>query len=694
MRLFPRIRQQRRQQRGSVIVTALIAVSLIVITLIGTELGYLFYLKREFQKSSDLAALAGAQALTDNSCTEAAAAAVTNSGLNLPVGYQLTTADVTCGRWDPASLAAPRYFAAGAVPFNAVQVNLQRTPPILLTGISGGLQRQIKVEAMAVRDDPAAVFTVGSKLIQNNPNGALMSVLQLAGVNVNQVCVSCYTGLATVNINSGDFLRALGIPVTADLTVGQLNTLLAAKSVSVGQIVNVIATLAGQSTVAAANVALLNAISLTGIDVNALLIQVGSNTAPGAGPQGLFTQIQAPSSSAALNTQINAFSLLQTALGVGTSSHALTLGTTVNALGLGIEARVIEPPSIGLGGVGATAYNSQIRVYATINTTASALGGILSTLGTKINIPLSIDVSNGYGTLQNINCSASPPTATVQVNSPILSACIGQIATTDLWSKTDVCKTNLQSMSLVQVLGTDLLYGKAAIPALNNNDTLTLAAGETKTTSGNPLAIGTTVANTLSELLKLLLGGSGSGGETAANRPTTPALAATMANNYIPTTTGATMTAAAVTAVQNALTADGLTWNRPSLAGLLSQPMPSEWSANVLACKPLLSTTYTTTCVRTALVTSLLSANQNGLLTGLLNSLVQLVSGILGLDPASGGTPLLSTVLGPLINLLQPVLDQIGAFVSNILSNVVGIQLGLTDVHMNSISCHNSKLVY
>jgi uncharacterized membrane protein len=165
-----------------------------------------------------------------------------------------------------------------------------------------------------------------------------------------------------------------------------------------------------------------------------------------------------------------------------------------------------------------------------------------------------------------------------------------------------------------------------------------------------------------------------------------------LANHYIPTTTGATMSQAAVDAVKNALIADGLIWNRPLL--VLSQSMPSEWAFNIGSCKPLLSTTYQTSCVRNTLINSLQTPNQNGLLTGLLGTLVQLVAGLLGVGASDGGTPLLAGLLGPLINLLQPVLDAIGQFVSNLLQTTLGLQLGLTDVHLSSISCRNSKLVY
>ncbi|WP_285413419.1 TadG family pilus assembly protein [Variovorax sp. efr-133-TYG-130] len=691
--LFQRSASHRNRQRGSVLVNAAIALSLIIITLVGTEIGYLFFLKREFQKSADLAALSGAQALTTSSCAEATTAAISNASQNLPTGFQLNSADVVCGRWDPSSIPGPKYFSAGVAPFNGVQISLQRTPPMLLTGISGGIQRQIQVQALAAKDEPSVVFSVGAKLADVSSGGALTSILKIAGVNVDNACVGCYTGLVTANISAGDLLSALGIPVSADLTVGGLNALLAAKKVSIGQLVNVIATLANQSGLLTANAQLLGALANAGINVDSLLVQVGTDSAATDGARGLFTVIKAPTTSAALNTQINAFDLLKTALSVGTSQHAVTLNQQVGALGLNVEARVIEPASIGIGGVGTTAYNSQVRVFASINTNTSIVGGILSTLATQITLPISIDIGNSLGTVTNIDCSSTPTKATIKVDAPLLSACIGQISSTALWSKSNVCQTDLQPMSLVRILGVDLLAGKAYLPALPNSSTVVLSPGDTVTTGGNPLVIGTTVSALLSDLLKLLLGNGGSGSGTPATRPTTPAIAATLASHYIPTTVGASMNQSAVDAVQTALTADGLTWNRPTLLGILSQSMPSEWAGKVASCKTSFSS-YQTSCVRSTLVDSLQTANQSGLLTGILSSLVQLVSGLLGVGASDGGTPLLAGLLGPLVNLLQPALDVVGKFVSDLLQMLLGLQLGQTDVHLNSISCRNSKLVY
>ena len=75
---------RRKRIGGSVLINTAIAMSLIVITLLGTQLGYLFFIKRELQKTADLAALSGAQSLQPFLCTDAKAAAVTNAAQNMP----------------------------------------------------------------------------------------------------------------------------------------------------------------------------------------------------------------------------------------------------------------------------------------------------------------------------------------------------------------------------------------------------------------------------------------------------------------------------------------------------------------------------------------------------------------------------------------------------------------------------------
>lgn len=674
--------------RGSVVLNAVIALSLVLIVLIGTELGYLFYMKRELQKAVDLAALAGTQTLKGSNCAVAQSAASASAAQNLPFmapsQYVLTA---TCGTWDPTAAALkPTYFSSGGSKINSLYVKIVGTPSLIFPSLPGNAARTIVVEAYAAKDAPLAAFSVGSKLIDINPNAPLISVLKFVGADISGTCIGCYTGLAGVKITPGGLLAELGIPVTTDLTVASLNALLVAKKVTLGKLLDAIATVAGQSGLIKVNANLVDSLVAAGIDVDSLLVRLGTEATSDV--RGLFAQITAPTSGSALDVKVDALNLLTTAVGIGTNNHAVELATGINLLGLtlSVQARIIEPPSVGIGGEGTKAYNSQVRAYVALKTKeGELLGDLLGALGTKIDLPIAIDVVNALGTLGPMNCDTTPPQATINVDAPILNACIGRIDPAMLWSKADVCSTGLSDMSLVKILGIDLLYGKAYLPALPNSGSVTLKVGETKSTAANPLSIG----DTLSSLLKLLLGGSLTGRPAVpADRAANAAIAASLADYYLAKTNK-------VSVLRGLLEADHLTWSRPVLL-LLSTTMPQEWEAKVNTASFLggCGGSLSGTCAKNELVKSLQTPNQDGIVSGLLKGLIDLVTGVLGLNPDAGGTPLLSAVLGPLIELLKPILNTVGGLVSNLLSNTLGLELGRTDVSLQSMSCQNAKLVY
>ncbi len=682
----------RRRVRGTVIVNAVVAMLLVLVVLIGTELGYLFYMKRELQKAADLSALAGTQILKPTNCATASDVASTNATKNLsflrPSQFQFKA---TCGTWNPATLPGPKYFssAASAGAINALHVEITGSTALLFPNIGGNSVRTLKVEAYAVKDTPLAVFSVGSKLVDINPAAPLISILKFVGVDPSGTCVACYTGLAGVKITPGGLLEKLGIPVAADISVADLNALLAASKVKLGDLLNAVVQLAGQDSLLGVNAQLIGSLVNAGLNLDSLQVQLGSNATAG----GLFAAINAPTGSSALNVQLDAFDLIKTSLGVGTKDHAAQLGTGLNILGLAVsvEARVIEPPSIGIGGVETVAYNSQVRAFIQIQTKpGELLGALLGALGTQINLPISINVVNAFGTLKAINCDVTPYEATIQVEAPVLRACMGQIPSSILWSKADVCSTsNLGSMTFVKLLGIDLLKGSVSIPALNSVDSVTLPVGSTKTTDRNPLPLGDTVQDLVDKLLKLLFG-SGTDNVDPAARAATPDIAAKLADYYLGKAGGS------VSRLRSLMEQDNMTWSRPALLGLLSTNMPQEWEDKVNTPSLLggCGGNLSSTCARNALIQSLQTRNQDGLITGLLKGLVDLVSGLLGLNPNSGGTPLLSAVLGPLIELLKPLLNSIGGLLSNLLGDTLGLELGRTDVHLQSVSCQNSRLVY
>lgn len=671
-RPFRQRQASRGLTRGSILINTAIALSLIVTTLIGTEIGFMYFMKREFQKTADLAALAGAQQVR-SSCAAAIAAAQLNangaaggSGRNMPVGLDpLGAGEIQCGYWDKAtSFQSPAVTGSA----NAVRVNISRNSPTLLSLFVGN--RTIAVTAVAALSAPLAEFSVGSKLLTVSGDSTLGRLLKGIGLDLSSTSLVAYDGLAQAKITPGGLLAALNIPVAADIGVGELNTLLAGRSVALGDLLNAIVTVAGQNSLLSSNIALLQAIQAK-LGLSSLMVQLGSLA---EGPRGLFAQIISPggSGSGALNIGVNALDLLYSSIGVATSQHAVDAGLNINLLSLAkvtTKVTVISPPSIGIGGIGATAYNAQVRSFIHVTTDAGLLGSLLSPL-IKLDLPIVVDAVTGVGTITDMCTAALQSPTTGQdrvkfmVTSKIANACVGQIATTDLFSKASVCNypTTLQSMELVNVLGllrTNSYVNLDVLPGPNSE--LILAEGETGTSSANNLQLGTLVANLLAEISRVLFGGTAPTG----------------------TPTGAQL--------------DNLTnqlWN--NTASICTQNNETCWGQ------------------RYASVVSTIrqESGQSGLLSGLLNGVTDLLAGVLndctGLLGLIGGSEngcknmikntlstkstgaggAIANAVSVLTGLLKPVLDAIGASVlTPLLQSVLGINLGQIDVNLKSLDC-------
>lgn len=700
------------RQTGSILVNTAIAMSLIVVALIGTELGYLFYMKREFQKTADLAALAGAQylpVLSSSDCSKEAQAARSNAAVNLP-GVSLTK--VECGQW---STASPKAITVTGTTPNAVHVSINEAPPSILSFFSGN--RVIGVEAIAVRDEPMSVFSVGSNLVNTNPEGALINVLRLVGVDPS-INLLTFRGLAGVNIKPSGLLQALDVNVSTDIGVGELNTLLAARKVSISNVVNAVVSLAGQQGVVNTQV-LLGAIEGLGIDLDALNVQLGSTGSVPETGRGLFAAIQAPTTASALNVDVDAMSLLTAAVGVGTKTHAATLDlglggvTALTGVSADAKLRIIEPPSIGIGSIGTTAYNAQVRLYVKISTVAGGLvSTLLNLLGTSIDLPIMIDVTNAYAELKSIDCTASPNTATFDVRSSILNACIGNpvigVANPTpaqfeaaVFSTSKICDAGLQNMTLVKLLGLNLLSGKAYVPALSQVDPVTVPVGGYADTPPNGLAIADTVATLTSELLKLVLAQPGS---DVAIAPLPASIATSAADDYLARAGTLSTGKYNIDSVVDLLSKDDLTWDRPcGLLTLGTCPMPSKWKEEIT---PIIllnpgctgSSAAYNSCVRAKLIDELQTTQGGGLLGTVLGAVGNLIGGLLGTNGSTApGVPkqnLLAGILSPVIELLRPTLNMVGQLISKtVLSDIAGLDIGRSRVALQSLSCKNTKLV-
>lgn len=374
-----------RRQRGSVLVNTAIALSLVVIVLVGLELGYLFSAKRDFQKSVDLAALAGAQALQPFDCAPARAAAVANAAQNLPAGFTLASTNVTCGRWDSATQPAPRHFGtpASGEKFNAVQVTFSATPALLLPAIPGNQTRTLVVEALASQRYPAAVLNIRSTLVSvDTTRSDLLNKVfgGLLGGVVNLDAVG-WTGLLNTDIKLLGYLDELAVDM----------------NIAAGQYDQVLNTQASVSTLLqAAITALQRDGSTSQVAVDALNVLKLAANAASATPLvkvGDLLGVQTGIEAAGLNADLQVFQLAQGLIQLSNNKSSVVANLPVTVPGLGtatVKLKVGEAPRISAVGdpelaeldpLGADKINVQTaQLRALISVNLPGLGGVTGLL--------------------------------------------------------------------------------------------------------------------------------------------------------------------------------------------------------------------------------------------------------------------------------------------------------------------------
>lgn len=707
------------RQRGAMSVTMLLLMIGLVTMLGLVEIGYLYWAKRDAQKVADLSAIAGAQRLDlcNASYSSNEAARINAMDENAFPG-QL---QIHCGNWNAAHAAAD-HFVQGASegnPLNAVRVIASRSV-IPFFGQNASLPT-VSAQAVAKRSAPMAVFSVGSQLLRVEGDAPLGSVLKLVGVDLDSTALLDYNGLTNVSITPAGLLHALKIDVKADMTIADFNQLLAINEVTLGRLLEATATVIGRDGFASAELRLLQ--KLQGdlgakVDLGSLMIKLGSNTQGG----GLFAEIISPDPSAdnALQANVNVLDLLTAGISVAADGNAIK-ADNVGLEGLRVTAGLIEPASIAIGGVGARAYNAQVRLFADIDTNKlPALGGLLGALQTRLQLPLYVDATNAMGTLTELQCSTSPATATIKVESSVLRACVGRVNEADRFSKANVCEDGLQNERLLTLLGIPLVTTQLNVNALKEEQTVTLQAGETVSTRVNQLQLGDTVAELVGKLLGVLSGILTPGDTSNSPSKTADALAERFFTAANPGS-GPYNVDRTINLLEHGsenLGIEGLgTWN-------IEKGVPHPCA--------LLITCYEDGTVWESYRASV-TGEGNGLLGGVLNLLgITNCNGLINallryndclktnlsaylqtapadllesngttvtIPPTGGGcTGLLCAALKPVIdlalNLLKPILNGIGDLLSNLLTNLLGLELGRTDVHVQSIQCGGAQLVY
>lgn len=339
-----RISPRRRRARGSVLINTAIALSLIVITLLGTQLGYLFFVKRELQKTADLAALSGAQALQPFLCDAAKTAAVTNAAQNMPpLLPALTQADIECGNWDPNKRTDPQHFGvpdAGQI-FNAVRVTITRTPALLLPGISGGQPFTLSVQALAAQRQPLASLSIRSTLLSiDTKQSALLNALfgGLLGGSLS-VQAAGWQGLLNTDIQLLSFLDQLKL----DLHISAANyDQVLATNVDAGVLLQaMISVMERSGNTAAVTVQALRDV-LLGVQASPFTLKLGDLLGVASGTDA-----------AGLSTNLQLFQLVQGMIQVANGKNGLAANVPITVPGIAsitTKVQVVEPPQVSAVG--------------------------------------------------------------------------------------------------------------------------------------------------------------------------------------------------------------------------------------------------------------------------------------------------------------------------------------------------------
>lgn len=421
-----------RRQHGAVAVLAAIWLGVAIAALGVIDVGNVYFVRRELQRTADMAAMAAVQLVsTPGGCGTAIGAAQLNATANGFTADNATTfLDTTCGRWDTSSKT---YFSTSGNPLNAVQVQATQRLPFFFIGPA----RDVSAKATALASNIDA-FSLGTGIASiDTQQSALLNAI-LGGLLHTSVSLSVgdVQSLASAHIKLDDLRVALG----ASSMQGLLDT-----SVSFQKLM----------------VAMVTALQAGGDTVNANILQALEVVVPGgqnitigdgkSGPGLLALGLANPNSAA--TATISAFDALMVAAQIAQSGQLNPDGTVAKpgpviniAAGLkgvaGISLQITNPPALAVGEGGTLSDGITARTMArtadvnlnvtllpvglpTLTVGIPALSVSLSALSTPIVLQLA--VARARATLSSVDCESSKKAtqATIQVQPSIANVCVG-----------------------------------------------------------------------------------------------------------------------------------------------------------------------------------------------------------------------------------------------------------------------------
>ncbi len=425
--------QRADRQTGSVIVPAAAALLVGLVLLGAAQLGQNFYVKRELQNAADLAALAGAQSLgagDDLGCQEAqrmAGVSLRSQEGSPAAGLTGDGVQVRCGQWDGTVEDSAQRFTP-ALPAHSVQVRLSHQAPSLFPFLSPA---SIDAVATANTSEPVATFSVGSRLLSLKKNGLVYQLLRGVGLSADDLRLLDSDGLVNASITPSGLLKALGLPATVIAGVGTPDELTKLEELTLADLLRASLDLVAQQETLGLDVGVLP-------EFIRLLLGVGALDVPIQllGEGGILAVVDGVDPLSALNVKLDVLQLLGTAVVVANGQNLIKLDLSALPLGdlspINARLQIVEPPSIAVGGVGATANSAGIRLYVKVD---------VPLIIARIKLNLIVEASQAQARLENI---CYPPLqsnqAAISATSSLVNVCVGEFKNVaDFFSTENSC---------------------------------------------------------------------------------------------------------------------------------------------------------------------------------------------------------------------------------------------------------------
>lgn len=675
------------RQSGSILVIMTGALLILLVLLGSIQLGYAFSVKRELQKAADLSALSGVQALKDG--TECAAAISRAQEVAAANMSDLDAVTTECGRWEvPANYAAgadtATFFDSASTPHNALRVTINKKINTIVPFFA--LDTDIKgVTATAVNTEPVAAFSVGSRLLSVRSDGLLGSLLGTIGLAPDTLTALDSAGLANARISPAGLLEALGLPATVALGAGTPDELLALSQLTLADILNAAATVAGPQLVQADVDALAEAIS-TILAVPELNIPIKL-----FGEGGILAIVDTADPAASLQAVVGLADLVSTGVLIANGKRMVDLSLdNVSFIATG-KIQIVEPPSIAIGGIGAEAQSAQIRIYLRA-TTNEILGGILPAAGFVVDLPLIIEMAPSKGVLTNVCAEPlNKDQAEIEVSSSVVNLCIGRFpamaANGDgFFSTTNSCaddaldptSNKVTRYKVLDILGVLPITSRVALPLLPSATppprlilTAPPSSDSTDTVHATNLNLAETVSAVADSVLAGLLGDLVGSGLNISNSE---------ANNLAQELVGATGPGRSITEV-----VAELKWSKEALDAL-GKRMAGSGLTGFLG-----GTLQTVGNVLNTILVAPLGDVFCGL-TNWTNDQLRECRADAVKTLALSGDSLIGGVAAVVMSLLSPLLNPLSQLLQQLLTTL-GLNLGETDIALHSVQCGIPRLV-